>query len=110
MQTVGAYEAKTHLPKLLEQVARGEAITITKHGVPVALLTPIPHVVESNLDVDLDALSTSVSPLRSLTQRSGRLKRNQDLASVIADLRALKRETSLDGLTIRELMEEGRRF
>lgn len=37
---VGAYEAKTHLPKLLERVARGERITITKHGRPVAELIP----------------------------------------------------------------------
>jgi len=40
METVGAYEAKTHLPKLLERVSKGEQITITKHGVPVALLQP----------------------------------------------------------------------
>jgi prevent-host-death family protein len=32
---VGAYEAKTHLPALLERVARGEQITITKHGKPI---------------------------------------------------------------------------
>ena len=38
---VGAYEAKTHLPALLERVARGEQITITKHGRPVARLVPI---------------------------------------------------------------------
>lgn len=38
--TVGAYEAKTHLPRLLERVARGETITITKRGVPVAILAP----------------------------------------------------------------------
>lgn len=38
MKTVGAYEAKTHLPGLLERVAKGEKITITKHGVPVATL------------------------------------------------------------------------
>ena len=37
---VGAYEAKTHLPALLERVARGERITITKHGKPVARLVP----------------------------------------------------------------------
>ncbi|MEW6169055.1 MAG: type II toxin-antitoxin system prevent-host-death family antitoxin [Pseudomonadota bacterium] len=37
---VGVYEAKTHLPKLLERVARGERITITKHGKPVAELIP----------------------------------------------------------------------
>lgn len=40
MKTVGAYEAKTHLSQLLEDVARGETITITKHGVPVAILAP----------------------------------------------------------------------
>jgi prevent-host-death family protein len=38
---VGAYEAKTHLPALLERVARGEHIIITKHGKPVARLVPI---------------------------------------------------------------------
>ncbi|WP_420465936.1 type II toxin-antitoxin system Phd/YefM family antitoxin [Panacagrimonas sp.] len=37
---VGAYEAKTHLPRLLERVARGERITITKHGKPIAELIP----------------------------------------------------------------------
>jgi len=36
VKTVGAYDAKTHLPKLLELVARGKKITITKHGVPVS--------------------------------------------------------------------------
>ena len=49
MDTVGSYEAKTHLPQLLERVARGETITITRHGVPVARLVPVeekarPHV------------------------------------------------------------------
>ena len=38
---IGAYEAKTHLPALLERVARGEQITITKHGRPVARLVPV---------------------------------------------------------------------
>jgi len=38
---VGAYAAKTHLPALLERVARGEEITITKHGTPVARLVPV---------------------------------------------------------------------
>ncbi|HVB17688.1 MAG TPA: type II toxin-antitoxin system prevent-host-death family antitoxin [Stellaceae bacterium] len=38
---VGAYEAKTHLPALLERVARGEHITITKHGKPIARLVPV---------------------------------------------------------------------
>ena len=40
MKTVGSYEAKTHLPRLLDEVAAGETITITKHGRPVARLVP----------------------------------------------------------------------
>jgi prevent-host-death family protein len=38
---IGAYHAKTHLPALLERVQRGEQITITKHGKPIARLVPI---------------------------------------------------------------------
>jgi len=40
MTTVGSYEAKTHLPRLLERVARGETILITRHGQAVAMLVP----------------------------------------------------------------------
>ena len=41
MHTVGAYEAKTHLPRLLDKVARGQTIVITKRGIPVAKLVPV---------------------------------------------------------------------
>lgn len=40
MRTVGAYEAKTYLPALLERVQAGESIVITKHGRAVARLVP----------------------------------------------------------------------
>ena len=42
METIGAYQAKTHLPRLLDRVARGESLTITRHGRPVARLVPVP--------------------------------------------------------------------
>ena len=41
MERIGAYEAKTHLPRLLDRVARGESLTITRHGRPVARLVPV---------------------------------------------------------------------
>ena len=41
MESIGAYEAKTHLPRLLERVMRGESLTITRHGRPVARLVPV---------------------------------------------------------------------
>ncbi len=40
MTTVGAYEAKTHLPRLLEQVESGASFTITRHGREIARLVP----------------------------------------------------------------------
>lgn len=40
MATVGTFEAKTHLTKLLERVSRGERIVITNRGKPVAMLVP----------------------------------------------------------------------
>ena len=41
MDTVGAFEAKTKLSELLDLVERGNEITITRRGEPVAKLVPI---------------------------------------------------------------------
>jgi len=48
MQTLGAYEAKTRLPELLRAVERGESITITRRGVPVARLVGIDESVRED--------------------------------------------------------------
>ncbi len=79
MRAVGAYEAKTHLPRLLDEVAAGDSITITKHGVPVAVLVPV-H------------------------PRTG-----PTVAEAIVELRAIRARSPLDGLTMRELIDDGRR-
>jgi prevent-host-death family protein len=78
--TVGAYEAKTHLSKLLEKVEAGEEITITKHGAPVAKLVPVRKEV-------------------SAKQRLAAIERIQQLATGL----------SLGGLKVRDLINEGRR-
>jgi len=41
METVGAFDAKTHLSELLERVEKGEEFTITRHGKPVAKLSGV---------------------------------------------------------------------
>ena len=79
METVGAYHAKAHLPKLLDRVQKGERITITKHGVPVAVLQP-PDT-----------------------------EKKVDFKSVIDELGKFRDEHSLGDLTIREMIQEGRR-
>lgn len=78
MKQVGVYDAKTHLPRLLDEVERGETIEITRHGRPVARIVPL-------------------SPSRRTP------------AEVVADIREARKGVRLDGLTIRELVEEGRR-
>ena len=79
METVGAYEAKTHLPKLLERVSKGERITITKHGVPVAILQPPEYL------------------------------RKAEPKQVIAELRKFRDKYRLNGLSTRDMIKEGRR-
>jgi prevent-host-death family protein len=80
VKTVGAYEAKKHLSRLLDEVAKGEKFTITRHGVPVAMLVPPPAVEKP------------------------------DARAAIERLRETRKGNTLGGLTIRELIEEGRRF
>ncbi|MHB1145459.1 MAG: type II toxin-antitoxin system Phd/YefM family antitoxin [Thiobacillus sp.] len=41
MQTINIHEAKTHLSRLLEQVAGGEEIIIAKAGKAIARLVPL---------------------------------------------------------------------
>jgi prevent-host-death family protein len=41
MKQVGVYEAKTQLPRLLDEVEQGETITITRHGRPIARVVPV---------------------------------------------------------------------
>src|SRR5438876_7962711 len=40
-RSVGVYEAKTHLPELLEEVGEGGEVVITRYGKPVAVLGPV---------------------------------------------------------------------
>ena len=41
IKTVGAYEAKTHLASLLDEVAKGREIVITRREKPIARLVPV---------------------------------------------------------------------
>lgn len=41
MREIGVYEAKTHLPRLLKRVEKGERFVITRHGKAIAELTPV---------------------------------------------------------------------
>lgn len=79
MITVGAFDAKTHLSTLLERVARGEQVVITRHGKPVARL--IPEKAAARADID----------------------------AVIGRLKAARAGITLGDLDWKDLRDEGRR-
>jgi prevent-host-death family protein len=43
MDSYNVAEAKTHLSDILEQVAAGEEVLLTKRGKPIARVVPIPR-------------------------------------------------------------------
>jgi len=63
MITIGAFEAKTHLSALLDRVAEGEEVLITKHGKPVARLV-------SAARVDRERVSDAFEKLKLLRKRT----------------------------------------
>lgn len=73
MESVGAFEAKTYLSNLLERVAHGESIIITKHGAPIAKLVPYTE----DQSKDLRNVIKEIHQLRACLPRisSARLKK-----------------------------------
>lgn len=80
MSEIGVFEAKTHLPRLLKRVQAGERFVITRHKRPIAELIPY-------RSVDRDQVRTAIE-----------------------NLREFRKSHSLGGVSIRELIEEGRRY
>jgi prevent-host-death family protein len=80
VETIGAYAARTHLSRLLDEVAAGRSFVITKRGLPVARLVAVRQRAADPADV--------IAALRA----------------------ARKEVRRCDGdTTIREMIEDGRR-
>ena len=71
MPEIGAYEAKTHLPKLLERVQKGERFVITRHGHPIAELIPVSG---RNVERIRHAIASLRSVRKALARRGVRAK------------------------------------
>jgi prevent-host-death family protein len=80
METIGSFEVKTHLSGLLRRVEKGESFTITRNGLPIARLVPVGE------------------------------KATPDLQQILAETRAFRKAHPLNGLSIKELIDEGRRL
>jgi prevent-host-death family protein len=81
MAFVGAFDAKTHLAELLDRVSRGEKITITRHGVPAAMLVP-----------------------------AGETSAKMTHKEIVEGMRKLRKRIKPGKMNVRQMVEEGRRF
>ncbi len=81
MESIGAFDAKTHLSALLDRVAKGERITITRHGIPAALLVPV-------------------------EEAEAKLSHKE----IVAGMRALRQRVKPGKMSVREMVNEGRRY
>ena len=79
MITVGAFEAETHLSSLLERVAEGEEVVITKHGKPAAQLVGVAQIERERVN------------------------------QAFEKLKLLRKQTTLGGLSWQALRDAGRR-
>jgi prevent-host-death family protein len=84
MPTIGAFEAKTHFSQLLDKVAHGEEIIITRHGAPVAKL------VSAYAKADAEQIGKLIAEIKEL--RKGQDRGRQP------------------GTSIRELIDAGRKY
>lgn len=86
-KTYSTYEAKARLSELLARVRKGDVVTITHRGEPIAEVSPITHAetsVEKRLD-DLRRKGIVSSPtgdvravMKTLAKRPGALRRFLD--------------------------------
>jgi len=81
MAVVGAFDAKTHLAELLDRVGRGEKITITRHGVPAAMLVPV--------------------------EKTRARMTHQE---IVEGMRKLRKRIKPRKISVRQIVEAGRRF
>jgi prevent-host-death family protein len=81
VSSVGSFQAKTHFSSLLNRAANGEVIEITRRGIPVAQLVPAP-----------------VGDQR------------RSIKEIIEELQHFSKGRRLGKLSIRQMIEKGRRY
>ena len=79
MKIVGAFEARIHFAELLQKASGGETILITRRGIPVAKLVRADH------------------------------PKKYDLQAVVRNIREIRKKARLEGATLPQLIDEGRR-
>jgi prevent-host-death family protein len=81
MKSIGIFEARKRLSELLDRIARGEKFTITRRGVPTALLVPV-------------------------TEKTPKLSHRE----IVEGMLALRTRVKASKVSVRKMINQGRRF
>jgi prevent-host-death family protein len=73
-RTVQASEAKTHFLRILDEVERGQSVIVTRHGKPVARISP-------ELHIDRERVQRAREGMRALRKEIGKLSLDEILSA-----------------------------
>jgi prevent-host-death family protein len=74
VQTIQASEAKTHFLRILDRVERGETVVISRHGRPIARISPEP-------EIDGERVRQAIEGMKALRKKIGRLTLEEILSA-----------------------------
>ena len=79
METIGLFEAKTHLSELVARAEQGEEVIITRHNRPVAKLVPIGEVPAEVIARRRQVLEDMQAIGRRMSEQGGPVTREEIL-------------------------------
>lgn len=77
MKTIQASEAKTKFLSILDDVERGESVTVTRHGKTVAQIIPVPPSDEERRE----RVERAIAGIRALRERIGKMSIEEILSA-----------------------------
>lgn len=64
--SVGVYDLKTHLSEVLEEVAAGREVTVTRHGHPIARLAPVAGPTREQRQAAIERIQQRIKTVKPL--------------------------------------------
>jgi prevent-host-death family protein len=99
MQTIADGDAIKQFARLLDAAESGEEVTITRDGKPVARIVPVVDGGRTQEETEVEAD----------LQTQWAARQQERIRTAADEIRTLGRGLRLDGLTIRDLISDGRR-
>ena len=78
MRTIQASKARTNFYHILDDVERGETISVTRNGKPIARIVPEPNI---EVKIDPERVKRAIESIRALRERNGKVSLEEILSA-----------------------------